>query len=156
MKLVKAHVTNYRNIIDSNAVDIGATTCLVGKNEAGKTAFLKALEGLRSTDTSFVEYGKIENYPRRHLAEYEQRHRGGPAVVARTVWELGPEDVAAIEAELVEGVITGNSVTISKTYDHKGATWSVPIDSEKTVAHLVRRFALNKEEKLPLANVKNT
>ena len=46
MKLIQAQITNYRCIVDSNPVEIGATTCLVGKNEAGKTAFLKALEGI--------------------------------------------------------------------------------------------------------------
>lgn len=45
MKLKSAHVTNFRSILDSGQVDIEASTCLVGKNEAGKTAFLKALEG---------------------------------------------------------------------------------------------------------------
>lgn len=50
VKLVAAHATNYRNILDSNVVEIGQSTCLVGKNEAGKSAFLKALEGLRSTE----------------------------------------------------------------------------------------------------------
>ena len=58
MKLIKAHATNYRNIIDSNPVDIGQMTCLVGKNEAGKSAFLKALEALRSTNETFKQYGK--------------------------------------------------------------------------------------------------
>jgi AAA15 family ATPase/GTPase len=47
-------VTNFRSILDSNPVEIGPTTCLVGKNEAGKTAFLKALEGLRSLDEDFI------------------------------------------------------------------------------------------------------
>lgn len=39
MKLKKAHVADFRCILDSNEVEIGDTTCLVGKNEAGKTAF---------------------------------------------------------------------------------------------------------------------
>ncbi len=65
MKLIKAHATTYRNIVDSNPVDIGKSTCLVGNNEAGKSAFLKALEGLKSADETFKQYGKIENYPRR-------------------------------------------------------------------------------------------
>ena len=65
MKLIKARVTNYRNIIDSDEVDISDITCLVGKNEAGKTAFLKALEGLHSTDKNFEQYDKDQNYPRR-------------------------------------------------------------------------------------------
>ena len=62
MKLAKARVTNYRNVLDTGEVEIGTTTCLVGKNEAGKTAFLKALEGLNSTNSDFKEYGKTENY----------------------------------------------------------------------------------------------
>jgi ABC-type branched-subunit amino acid transport system ATPase component len=80
MNIVKADATNYRNIIDSNEVDIGQSTCLIGKNEAGKSAFLKALEGLRSTNSAFKQYGKIENYPRRHLAAYAERHPHSEAV----------------------------------------------------------------------------
>ena len=74
MKLVAVHVTNFRSVLDSNEVEIGPLTCLVGKNEAGKTAFLKALEGLRSVDEDYNEYGKTENYPRRFLADYADRH----------------------------------------------------------------------------------
>lgn len=88
MKLVKAHATNYRNIIDSNEVHIAQSTCLVGKNEAGKSAFLKALECLRSTDEKFTKYSKVENYPRRHLADYNERHDGDEARVITTVWKL--------------------------------------------------------------------
>jgi predicted ATP-dependent endonuclease of OLD family len=83
MKLIKAHATNYRNIIDSNPVEIGRSTCLVGKNEAGKTAFLKALECLRSTNPEFKSYGKTENYPRRYLSD-DNRHEDGDAIVMRT------------------------------------------------------------------------
>ncbi len=156
MKLAKARVTNYRNIIDSNEIEIGATTCLVGKNEAGKTAFLKALEGLRSTDGTFTEYGKVENYPRRYFGDYEQRHAGQEGAVAATVWEMSPEDIAAIEAVLDEGVVTGKFVSISKTYEQKATTWSVPIDGEKVLVHLVRRFGLTKEEKAGLGGAKST
>src|SRR5690606_31666247 len=88
MKLIRAHATNYRNIIDSNPVDVSQTTCLVGKNEAGKTAFLKALECLRSTNDDFKDYGKTENYPRRYLSDYDSRHPDGVAVVMRTEWEM--------------------------------------------------------------------
>lgn len=43
MKLAKVHITEFQSIQDSNEFDIGDVTCLVGKNEAGKTALLKAL-----------------------------------------------------------------------------------------------------------------
>ena len=44
MKLVSARIQNYRCISDSGEVPVDeAVTCLVGKNESGKTAFLRAL-----------------------------------------------------------------------------------------------------------------
>ena len=46
MKLTRARVTNYRSIDDSGWVTIDDVTCMVGKNESGKTAFLQALRRL--------------------------------------------------------------------------------------------------------------
>lgn len=156
MKLIKAYATNYRNIIDSNPVDISQSTCLVGKNEAGKTAFLKALECLRSTNPEFKQYGKTENYPRRYLSEYDARHPDSDAVVMRTEWEMDSGDVAAIEAELGEGVVTGKFVTIEKSYEQDGTTWDVSVDEVKVLDGLVKRFSLNKEERAGLGGEKTT
>jgi hypothetical protein len=36
MKLIEAHTTHYRSILDSNPVKIGQTTCLVGKNDPAR------------------------------------------------------------------------------------------------------------------------
>lgn len=155
MKLVQAHATNYRNIIDSNPVAIGQSTCLVGKNEAGKSAFLKALEGLHSTNSAFKQYGKIENYPRRHLADYAVRHPNGEAPVMSTEWEMSDEDIAAIEAELGEGTLSSSKVTITKTYESTLTLWSVPVDNGKVLEQFVKRFALNKEERTALAGAKD-
>lgn len=45
MKLTKFRVTNFRSIVDSGDVDLASDiTVLAGKNEAGKTVLLKALE----------------------------------------------------------------------------------------------------------------
>lgn len=125
MKLIKAHATNYRNIIDSNDVAIGQSTCLVGKNEAGKSAFLKALEGLRSTNPAYKQFGKVENYPRRHLADYDARHPGEEAKVISTVWEMEPADIAAVEAELGKGILTEDTLSIYKTYEQDGTSWAL-------------------------------
>ena len=53
MKLFRARVQNYRSVEDSGEFDIGDMTCLVGKNEAGKTALLNALRGLKPTQSAF-------------------------------------------------------------------------------------------------------
>ncbi len=47
MKLVQAQVERFKNIIDSSKVNIDPNiTCLVGKNESGKTSFLQAMHRL--------------------------------------------------------------------------------------------------------------
>jgi energy-coupling factor transporter ATP-binding protein EcfA2 len=156
VKLIRAHATNYRNIIDSNPVEIGQSTCLVGKNEAGKSAFLKALEGLRSTDKSYVEYGKITNYPRRAFADYAENHDGGEAVVMRTFWELDDADVAAITAELGAKALNGRTIEVYKTYEQTATTWIVPLDESAVVAHLVDTHGLTTEERTQLAGSSTT
>ncbi|MCF2141264.1 MAG: AAA family ATPase [Candidatus Lokiarchaeota archaeon] len=41
MKLDKVKITNFKSIENSQIVKINNITCLVGKNESGKTAFCK-------------------------------------------------------------------------------------------------------------------
>ena len=56
MKLKRVRVQEFRSIRDSGEFDLGDVTCLVGKNEAGKTAILKALYRLNrlvETDSKF-------------------------------------------------------------------------------------------------------
>lgn len=156
MKLIQAHATNYRNIIDSNPVRIGQTTCLVGKNEAGKSAFLKALEGIRSTDPGFTEYGKITNYPRRMLAEYERDHAGKEALVMRTEWELTQEDKKAVTEELGSEAITSGVVAIEKTYGQENSSWIFPFNAEHALHHLIEMHKLKAEDRAVLSAAATT
>lgn len=43
MQLKKIRVTNFRSVDDSEEFEVDPVTCLVGKNEAGKSAILLAL-----------------------------------------------------------------------------------------------------------------
>lgn len=156
MKLIEAHATNYRNIIDADPVAIGQTTCLVGKNEAGKSAFLKALEGIRSTDPEFTEYGKVTNYPRRMLSEYESNHGGSDARVMRTKWKLEPADIAAITAVFGDKALSGDEVTISKTYEQTNTNWDVPFADKAALDHLVVKYGLTDEDRAVLSSALTT
>ncbi len=50
MKLTSFQVLKFRNIVDSTRVAVQPdVTCLVGKNESGKTAGLNALYRLKPT-----------------------------------------------------------------------------------------------------------
>ena len=46
MRLSSFRVRVFRNIIDSGEIKVDDVTCLVGKNEAGKSALLEALHAL--------------------------------------------------------------------------------------------------------------
>ena len=43
MRLDKVQIREFQSIQDSTEITVGPVTCLVGKNESGKTAVLKAL-----------------------------------------------------------------------------------------------------------------
>lgn len=141
MRLRKIRVQNYRNALDTGWVSIEQVTCLVGKNEAGKTACLKALEGLRSTDSTFTQYDKTQNYPRKYLAEYDQTHKWQAAQVIETQWELDEIDVEAIEEEFGENVLTKNTVSISKRYDGS-SSWNISLDEQKVLSLLINKLDL--------------
>ena len=47
MRLKKIRVSNFRSVDDSEEFDADPVTCLVGKNEAGKSAILLALAALQ-------------------------------------------------------------------------------------------------------------
>jgi hypothetical protein len=69
MKLVKARVNMFWNFIDSKEVEIeDDVTCLVGKNESGKTAFLKALYQLNPAYENGEKIHTTNDYPRWKLA----------------------------------------------------------------------------------------
>lgn len=71
MKLEQVHVRMFRNILDSTPVAIqGDVTCLVGKNESGKTAFLQALWRLNPARLK-PTFSIPDHYP----AWLEKRHR---------------------------------------------------------------------------------
>ena len=78
MRLTNVRITNFKSIEDSGEFSIGDVTCLVGKNEAGKTAILQALHKLKP-DSGPAKFDVGSSYPRRFLSEYEERHPDGKA-----------------------------------------------------------------------------
>ena len=95
MKLTKVRVQNYRSVEDSEEFEIGDLTCLVGKNEAGKTALLSAMRGLKPSQP--FEFDETIDYPRRFSTRFDERHPDGSAEVIRTWWRLEDADKVAVE-----------------------------------------------------------
>src|SRR5690606_6863097 len=111
MKLIKARVENFRSAEDTGEFDINDLTCLVGKNEAGKTTVLKALNGIYPINGE--KYELISDYPRRFYARYEERHNGEEARVAQTTWKLENKDIAAVEEKFGQGCLSKDTFKIT-------------------------------------------
>lgn len=153
MKLIKARVRNFRSAEDTGWFEIGQLTCLVGKNEAGKTAVLSALHGINSF--SDFKYDKIRDYPRRHLVRYEERHGENDARVAATHWQLSPSEKRIVENTLGEGCLISDVVEVESEFGSNMNYWTVKLDEAKIAKHLLGKHGvkgpeLTKFGKVPL------
>src|SRR5271169_6263027 len=99
MKLKSFKVTNFQSVYDSGEILTGDITCLVGKNEAGKTALLKALYKLNPIRPGDADYDYIDDYPRVAVADYEQDVKQGrrpAAEIVTAVFSLGKDEVKLV------------------------------------------------------------
>ena len=103
MKLSRARVTNYKSIDDSGWVRLDDVTCMVGKNESGKTAFLGALKRLNAVEGAESDFD-LKDYPRKGYVRYKRKHKGEPAVVIRAEFEL-TEDEMAEAFDIIDGAL---------------------------------------------------
>jgi predicted ATPase len=147
MKLIRAHVKNFKSVRDSGPFEVQDVTCLVGKNESGKTAILEALYGLNPITEADGKYDVTDDYPRTEVTVYEQgiaNKSRKPDNVVEATFQLGGPTLAKLQADLGEGVLVEGSVTLTKGYD--GALNYVLSASEKIAGKaLLNRAGLLQE-----------
>ncbi|MCW1968604.1 MAG: AAA family ATPase [Anaerolineae bacterium] len=155
MKLIKVRVQNYRSIEDSGEFEIGNLTCLVGKNEAGKTALLNAIRGLRPLDN--FEFDETIDYPRRLSGTFDERHPDGKAEIIRTWWQLDINDKTEVEKRFGSGVIKDDifQVHYGFRYQKNARIWEVNIDEAKCLQNLMVQHNLNAIERNELKKAKD-
>lgn len=147
MKLIRVRVQNYRSVEDSGEFEIGDMTCLVGKNEAGKTALLNAMRGFRPAQP-FV-FDETIDYPRRFSTRFEERHPDEQAEVIRTWWRIEDSDRLAVERRFGAGVLNGETFQahFGFRYDEDKRIWEISTNDAKCLEHLVSRHALDATER---------
>jgi predicted ATP-dependent endonuclease of OLD family len=153
MKLQTVHVTNFRSAEDSEVFQTGEVTCLVGKNESGKSAVLLALAALNPHPATPAVLDKERDYPRRSLTQYDQKHpTGSPAVAITTTWKLDGTDLSKIAASMGEGVLLSDIVTASRAYG-QDIKIKADIDCKAALNFLYSKFALDESERSVLSSV---
>lgn len=153
--LEKVHVTNFRSADDSEEFPVDPVTCLVGKNEAGKSAILLALAALNPHESTPAIFDKERDYPRRLLTQYEERHSGEEALAITTKWRLSEQEVSEIESKVGVGVLSDNVVVIKRRFA-KQIEIDLGINYAAALEHLYRSFELDASERGVLSTVKTT
>lgn len=154
MRLKKAHVSNYRSIRDTGWIDFEHDkTILVGPNEAGKSAILKALQQINAP-ADVPKFDPLRDYPR---ADYNDITKGrvDPAktVVVEAHFELEAADKAAVGAEFGEGTyVVRRRLDNSYTHEIVGAPPNPTLgEARKDLVRLASHIDGRNPEKSPTA-----
>lgn len=143
MKLLKAHVRDYRSVNDSTEWEVEAhKTIAVGANEAGKTALLKALQTVNPPAGTERELDALRDYPR---ARYTDITTGAvdpsDVKIAVATFALDPEDIAALHA--IDPVVFANAETweLTRYLDNERKWWLPGVPDCRTFADIEKDLA---------------
>jgi len=144
MKLKAFRVLNYKCIEDSDWIDIQDITVIVGKNESGKTALLKALHKFNPFKPE--PYNLDVEWPRK---TWDNRSEDSLVVIAR--FEFSPEDIKEF-IDFWPFKEKPYEVEITKTYKGVFSFKFLPEDlpSTKTIEQftsLINEYIHTKDEK---------
>jgi len=155
MKLVQVHVMDFQSIRDSNDFNIGDITCLVGKNESGKSALLQALYRLNPIIENDDQYSITDDYPRWDVEDYrhsvEQKHHNH-AIVVRASFYLEKDDVEIIEEKFGTKTLTKMQVTLSRGYENK-TYFEMQVDALSAIQHVISNAQLLPETQEALSKI---
>lgn len=145
MQLKKVRIQNFQSVMDSNEFDVGDVTCLVGKNEAGKTAILKALYRLNPLNPQDSDFDATHNYPRKDFAVYEAEVANGsrkPANVVTATFVLDEDDIEEIATLLGEDCLPDHDLTLTLSRGYRSGLRVGQMDllSEPALRHLVSSY----------------
>ncbi len=131
MKLTSVHIREYKSIQDSTPFEVGNVTCLVGKNEAGKTAVLEALHRLNPLIPTKT-FDVTEDYPRAKVEEYQQQieqKKRKPALTA--------DEMQGAKEEFGNDIFTSPNISLSRGYD-QSLYIGIEADEQAAVRYLVK------------------
>ena len=115
MILKTAVVQKFRSIERSGTVRFEPdVTCLVGKNESGKTAFLEALHQANPFGGQGRGFDELRDYPRR-LRGRDRAQIAGTTAVSAT-FELGDADLEAVAQRLGPEALGAKELTVERDY----------------------------------------
>jgi predicted ATPase len=154
MKLKEYTVREFRSIWDSGPVKVdGQTTCLVGKNEAGKTTLLTALYRTNPIIPADAAFDETYDYPKREVEDYRFGVENGDrdeAVVVECLYELDADDAEAVTSVFGPKVLKAKTFKRETYYGKAKSKFILASDEAAARKHLADNPALPDELKTAL------
>ncbi|HUY10415.1 MAG TPA: AAA family ATPase [Candidatus Dormibacteraeota bacterium] len=125
MRLASVRIERFRNVVDAQTLQVEPdVTCLVGKNESGKTSVLEALHRLNPANLTSSKFDLTTEYPRWRLARDRRQgtlDRFAPITVEFVLQESDLDSAATfLPARPPDGTLC----VCTKRYDN---TWTVSL-----------------------------
>ena len=147
MKLDAVTIQLYRNFVDPQRIAVEFdVTCLVGKNESGKTTVLKALHRLKPANGEDTKFDLTVEYPRWRLARDRKKNadldKTAPIAAEFTLDEA---DQAALEEVYGAPIPDGAICRAARTYANE-ATVSLAVKLDAAIATAAQTAKLADED----------
>ena len=154
MKLVSVQIKKFRNILDSTVVPIqDDVTCLVGKNESGKTAFLTALWRLNTTQPT-ADFSIQTHYPAWLEKSDELKGESLENVVTiSAAYKLSTEEMNEISTRFGPAIIS-DEINVTRNYSGR-ISYSVQTDETKFIKHFIGKLKIPADMKGTVKRVSN-
>jgi predicted ATP-dependent endonuclease of OLD family len=126
---------------------------LVGKNESGKTAFLKAIHKANSIEGD-IKYDVVNDYPRKSLIAYQKKHGEHPETVCIITYELDDDEIKEINNDVGIDVITNKNFSLEYSYANS-YTISFSCNTQKYIGLFSKNSKFTTETKNIIKNCSN-
>jgi len=153
MKLSKAVIHKYKSFITDQELLIDPNvTCIVGKNESGKTAILEALAKINyfESDPRF-KFDETFDYPKNEWKTTE--NPTGNKIITVT-YELEDKDISIINQVVGPKALKFSKYDYSLNYAGKGFYTGVTIDEVEYIKYILPNSDLTDEQKKEFSNLK--
>jgi AAA domain, putative AbiEii toxin, Type IV TA system/AAA ATPase domain len=135
VRLISARITDYRSVEDSETFDIeDSVTCLVGKNESGKTTLLQALYRLNPVEP--VTFDEVIDYPARKTKERKALPAKGMVPVVRATFRFDADELEAIAQELGPKALRSPEFTVTVGYRSTRKTFAFSYNEPAVLDYL--------------------
>lgn len=122
MRLSAAQVMNYRSVFDTTRFEIESDkTIMVGANEAGQTAVLRALQSVNPPTGQEAGINALKDYPRSRYTEIDGGGKHpGDVVVAEATFTLDADDIAALHEVDADVFADAKTFKLTRYLDNEG------------------------------------